>query len=51
MRSIIDKLLPLGGGVKVYPGHGGNTTLGQEMGTNPFIGEVLDGGFNKDTTL
>ncbi len=51
MRSIMDKLLPLGGGVKVYPGHGGDTTIGQEMGTNPFIGEVLDGGFNKDTTL
>lgn len=51
MRSIMEKLLPLGGGVRVYPGHGGETTIGQEMGTNPFIGEVLDGGFNKDTTL
>lgn len=51
MESIMTKLLPLGGGVRVYPGHGGETTLGQEMGTNPFIGEVLDGGFNKDTTL
>lgn len=51
MESIMTKLLPLGGDVRVYPGHGGETTLGQEMGTNPFIGEVLDGGFNKDTTL
>lgn len=51
MRSIMEKILPLGGGVKVYAGHGGTTTIGQEMGTNPFIGEVLDGGFNKDTTL
>lgn len=51
MRSIMEKLLPLGGGVKVFPGHGGDTTLGEEMGSNPFIGEVLDGGFNKDTTL
>lgn len=51
MRSIMEKLLPLGGGVNVYPGHGGDTTLGEEMGSNPFIGEVLDGGFNKDTTL
>lgn len=51
MKSIMERVLPLGGGVKVYPGHGGETTLGQEMGTNPFIGEVLDGGFNKDTTL
>lgn len=48
MSSIISRLLPLGGGVRVFPGHGGETTLGQEMGTNPFIGEVLDGGFNKD---
>lgn len=47
MKSIMEKILPLGGGVKVFPGHGGETTLGQEMGTNPFIGEVLDGGFNK----
>lgn len=51
MRSIVEKLLPLGGGVNVFPGHGGSTTIGQEIGTNPFIGEVLDGGFNKDTTL
>lgn len=51
MRSIVEQLLHLGGGVKVYPGHGGDTTIGQEIGTNPFIGEVLDGGFNKDTTL
>lgn len=47
MKSIMERILPLGGGVKVFPGHGGETTLGQEMGTNPFIGEVLDGGFNK----
>ena len=51
MKSIMERVLPLGGGGKVYPGHGGETTLGQEMGTNPFSGEVLDGGFNKDTTL
>lgn len=47
MKSIIESLLPLGGEVKVYPGHGGETTIAQEINTNPFIGEVLEGGFNK----
>ncbi len=43
MRSIIDKLLPLGGDVKVYPGHGPETTIGREAAGNPFITEVLSG--------
>lgn len=47
MESIIECVLPLGGGVKVYPGHGAETTIAQEVNTNPFIGEVLEGGFNK----
>lgn len=47
MQSIIGKLLPLGGGVRVLPGHGGETTIAHELNTNPFITEVLDGGFNK----
>lgn len=47
MKSIMEELLPLGGGVNVYPGHGGETTIGKEVNVNPFIGEVLDGGFNK----
>ena len=42
MRSIIDKLLPLGGDVRVYPGHGPDTTIGHEAANNPFITEVLD---------
>lgn len=45
--SILNSLLPLGGGVRVFPGHGGETTLGNEAGSNPFISEVLDDGFNK----
>ena len=24
----------------VHPGHGGSTTLGQELDTNPFLGEL-----------
>lgn len=51
MRSIMERLLPLGGGVRVFPGHGGETSIGKEVNVNPFIGEVLDGGFNKDTSL
>jgi glyoxylase-like metal-dependent hydrolase (beta-lactamase superfamily II) len=43
MRSIIEKLLPLGGDVRVYPGHGSDTTIGHEANNNPFITEVLDG--------
>jgi len=30
-------LLPLGGGVDVYPGHGPSTTLETESRTNPFL--------------
>jgi len=43
MRSIIERLLPLGDDVKVYPGHGPDTTIGREAAGNPFITEVLDG--------
>lgn len=42
MRSILDNLLPLGDEVKVYPGHGPETTLGHEALYNPFIVEVLN---------
>lgn len=37
MRSIVDKLLPLGDDVRVLPGHMQATTIGQEKHTNPFI--------------
>lgn len=42
MRSILDKLIPLGDGVRVYPGHGPETTIGHEVLYNPFIVEVLN---------
>lgn len=42
MRSILDNLLPLGDEVRVYPGHGPETTIGHEMIYNPFIVEVLN---------
>ena len=46
MRSILDKLLPLGGDVEFYPGHGPKSTIGHEALYNPFIVEVLNGEVN-----
>jgi hydroxyacylglutathione hydrolase len=37
IRSIREKLLPLGPEVKVYPGHGGSTSMGYEEKHNPFL--------------
>lgn len=42
MRSILDKILPLGDEVRVYPGHGPQTTIGHEVIYNPFVVEVLN---------
>ena len=42
MRSIIDNLLPLGDEVKIYPGHGEDSTIGHESMYNPFVVEVLN---------
>ena len=46
MSSILDKLMPLGGDVRFYPGHGPASTLGHEALYNPFITEVLGGEVN-----
>ncbi len=37
LRSIHDRLLPLPETTLVVPGHGGETTIGRERGTNPFL--------------
>ena len=42
MRSIIDNLLPLGDEVKIYPGHGDDSTIGHESMYNPVVVEVLN---------
>ncbi|MDE7078073.1 MAG: MBL fold metallo-hydrolase [Alistipes sp.] len=42
MRSILDRLLPLGDETRVCPGHGPETTIGHETLYNPFIVEVLN---------
>lgn len=46
MRSILDRLVPLGDDVRVYPGHGPETTIGHEVLYNPFVVEVLNGEVN-----
>jgi hydroxyacylglutathione hydrolase len=40
LAAIRDKLLPLGDDVRVFPGHGPVTTLGEERRTNPFLAEL-----------
>lgn len=37
IRSITDKVLPLGDEVEFLPGHGPASTIGQERATNPFL--------------
>jgi len=37
VRGVVDKIFPLGDGLRVYPGHGPNSTIGHERLTNPFF--------------
>ena len=39
VRSVRERLYPLGDAVRVHPGHGPATTIGHERLTNPFVGE------------
>jgi len=39
VRSITEKLWPLGDDVTFIPGHGGLSTFGQERKTNPFVAD------------
>ena len=47
MESIVKKIIPLGDEVRIYPGHGGDSSVGHEAMYNPFVAEVLQGGFNQ----
>jgi len=38
-RSIRTRLFPMDDAVRVHPGHGPETTIGQERRHNPFVGE------------
>lgn len=37
MRSIFSRLVPLGDDVRVFSGHGPETTIGRERASNPFL--------------
>ena len=37
MRSIVERLMPLDDAVRALPGHMGETTIGRERRTNPFL--------------
>ncbi|MDP5208553.1 MBL fold metallo-hydrolase [Microbulbifer sp. 2205BS26-8] len=39
IRSITERLWPLGDGVRFVPGHGPMSTFGQERRTNPFVAD------------
>ncbi len=41
IHSIRDKLFPLGDDVEFIPGHGPNSTFGQERKTNPYVADGL----------
>ncbi len=47
MESLLKRILPLGEEVRIYPGHGPDSSIGHEVLYNPFIAEVLQGGFNQ----
>jgi glyoxylase-like metal-dependent hydrolase (beta-lactamase superfamily II) len=40
LRSIVERLFPLGDEVRFIPGHGPMSTLGAERRDNPFVGEA-----------
>lgn len=46
MDSILYKLLPLGEDVQFFAGHGPESTISHETLYNPFVTEVIRGGFN-----
>lgn len=39
-ESLRDRVLPLDDDIVVLPGHGGQTSIGRERATNPFLAEV-----------
>jgi len=39
--SLRDRVLPLDDDIVVLPGHGGQTSIGRERATNPFLSELI----------
>jgi hydroxyacylglutathione hydrolase len=44
LRSLATKVLPLADDIVVLPGHGGQTSIGRERATNPFLLDLQDQG-------
>ncbi|PSQ95089.1 MAG: MBL fold metallo-hydrolase [Bacteroidetes bacterium SW_9_63_38] len=53
MSSITDTLMPLGDEMRIYPGHGPDTTIGREREQNPFVQEALgeSGGTDRSRSM
>lgn len=41
LDSLRDRVLPLADDIVVLPGHGGQTSVGRERATNPFLAELI----------
>ena len=39
IRSITERLWPLGSDIRFFPGHGPTSTFGAERNSNPFVGD------------
>ena len=46
MRSILDRIVPLGDDVVFHPGHGPSSDVGHEVLYNPFVVEVMNNEIN-----
>ena len=44
LRSLTEKVLPLGDDIVVLPGHGEQTSIGRERATNPFLLDLQNAG-------
>ena len=44
LESLRSKVLPLADDIVVLPGHGGQTSIGQERATNPFLQDLIESG-------
>jgi glyoxylase-like metal-dependent hydrolase (beta-lactamase superfamily II) len=49
MRSLRDKILPLPDDIAVLPGHGAQTSIGQERATNMFLQQLIDNGVSANS--
>ena len=46
MRSILDRIVPLGDDGVCHPGHGPSSDVGHEVLYNPFVVEVMNNEIN-----